>query len=292
MKWITLALLAVLGASPAQAQIYAFHSEIQGIYWNPELPGWGFSFDVQKGTLFGAVYGYDNQGDATFYTLISAKADGNNGLDFAGDIFQTNEGGSSTENVGTFQAGFGRNSGQPALSLTMDTPSLDLNDFLLVRFIYAEADDVGLLSGTQVRTWFGTSADTFDQNGTAWSFANTRQQVDGANTVDVLDDAGNAGFALLSEAGTYAVFFPLANNQTLTYDFDLLNDRGGQGISFTMDDNGNMVGDFRTMAANVVALDESSTKEGLVPLDLATRRSILASYGQFLLNNPRNPPTR
>ncbi len=293
MKNITaLALFALLSCSPVHGQIYAFHSEIQGIYWNPELTGWGFSFDVQKGVLFGAVYGYDNQGDATFYTLISEQPDDNNDLGFTGDVFLTNGNGTSTESVGTFAAGFGRNSGQPALSLTMDTPSLDLDDFLLIRFVFAEADEIGLLSGTQVRTWFGTADDTFDQNGTAWSFTNDRQLVDGANTIDVLDDAGNAGFALLTEAGTYAVFFPQGDGQTLTYDFDLLNDRGGQGISFTFDQQGNVVGEFRTMAANVVALDAASTKAGLIPLDLETRRAILGSYDQFLVNNPRTPPIR
>lgn len=42
--------LAALPIAPAPAQIHAFHAEIQGIYWNPELNGWGFSFDVQKGS--------------------------------------------------------------------------------------------------------------------------------------------------------------------------------------------------------------------------------------------------
>ena len=97
--WLSLFLVA-LPASQSTAQIYAFHSEIQGIYWNPELAGWGFSFDVQKGILFGAVYGYDTAGEPVFYTLISEKADGNAGLTFTGDVFLTRANGTSTEAVG------------------------------------------------------------------------------------------------------------------------------------------------------------------------------------------------
>ena len=111
MKYL-LAVLLLLGSGSSSAQIYAFHSEIQGIYWNPSLQGWGFSFDVQKGILFGAVFGYDNAGDPTFYTLISNKADGNAGLDFNGTVFQTSENGASTESVGTFELSFGRNPGR------------------------------------------------------------------------------------------------------------------------------------------------------------------------------------
>lgn len=278
----------VLSAPVSLAQTYHFHADIQGIYWNPELAGWGFSFDVQKGVLFGAVYGYDAAGEPTFYTLISEQATLGDNLDFTGQLFVTRANGSDTNAAGSFSASFGRNSGQPALSLTLQSPSLDLDEFLLIRFAYAEADRVSVLSGAQVKVWFGDQDNGENQNGDSWIFSNSRGQVDGQVTVDVADSAGNVGFALLGEAGTYAVFIPQPNSNTLTYDFDLLNSRGGQGIRFVFDEAGAAVGTTLNTAAIVVALDETSTKAPATGLAAAAKRSILNAYATYRTQNPRS----
>ncbi|MEM9529689.1 MAG: hypothetical protein AAGA23_02095 [Pseudomonadota bacterium] len=283
-----LAALLIVFTPMGVAQTYHFHADIQGIYWNPELAGWGFSFDVQKGVLFGAVYGYDDGGEPTFYTLISEQATLGDNLDFSGQLFVTRANGSDTNAAGTFSASFGRNNGQPALRITMQSPSLNLDDFVLIRFAYAEADRVSVLSGAQVKVWFGDQDNGQNQSGDSWIFSNNRGQVDGQVTVDVADSNGNIGFSLLSESGTYAVFFPQSGGNTLTYDFDLLNSRGGQGIRFVFDDAGAAVGAVLNTAAIVVALDESSTKAPQTGLSVAAKRSILNAYATYRQSNPRS----
>ncbi|MDJ0652672.1 MAG: hypothetical protein QNJ40_00850 [Xanthomonadales bacterium] len=280
-----LASLLLMLSTSVNGQIYAFHSDIQGVYWNPSLAGWGFAFDVQKGILFGAVYGYDNQGEPVFYTLISEKADGNAGLTFQGDAFLTRENGSATSDVGQFTLQFGRTGGQPALAINMETPSLTLEDFPLIRFAYAEVGSLGMLSGAEVRTWYGQAGDSQNQNGTSWSIGNTRTQVEGRETLDVLNDQGETGFAALVETPTittYVIFFPINDSQALTYDFDLANARGGQGLRVVIDNQGTPVGDLETFASAVVQVDEASNKAGVNPVPVARRSEILTAFERYL----------
>ncbi len=278
-------MLAAFYAAPAPGQVHAFHAEIQGIYWNPELNGWGFSFDVQKGILFGAVFGYDSAGEPTFYTLISERNDGNAGLTFSGDVFQTTANGTASEDVGDFDLQFGRNGGQPALAIDMSSPSLQLDDFVLVRFSYAETDRLGVLGGAQIRTWLGSLSDPADQTGATWFVTENRSTIDAQPTIDLIDDSGTAGFAALVQTETittYVVFFPIDATQTLTFDFDLLNNRGGQGVRLVLDEQGNVVGDPGGFASAVVAVDAPASKAQFDPVPAVRRAEIIAAFTRYL----------
>ena len=126
----------------------------------------------------------------------------------------------------------------------------------------------------------GTPTNAADQNGTNWSFSNDRTLVNGQVTIDVVDDQGASGFAALTETETittYVVFFPNAGAQTLTFDYDLLNGRGGQGVRLVIDDQGNSVAEVNTFSSAIVGVDELSNKEGFEPVSVARRAEILAA---------------
>ena len=167
----------------------------------------------------------------------------------------------------------------------MDTPSLDLEDFPLNRFAFNELGSEGQLSGTQVRTWYGNAGDAQNQNGISWSIGNTRTQVQGRETVDILSDQGDSGFLGRVDTDTittYVAFFPIDVSQSLTYDLDLVNARGGQGLRVVIDNQGTHVGGTETFASSVVAVDEASNKAGLEPVPSSRRGEILAAFEQSL----------
>ncbi len=127
------------------------HQFNQGIFWNPAvLPGWGFAIDVQKDILFGAIYGYDSNGDAVFITLIGTKTN-SRPVRFAGDVFITNDDGNSTQDIGSFNLAAFIVSGQIGAEIDISSTILSRQDLVLQRFQYAEADPLDVFAGGD---WF------------------------------------------------------------------------------------------------------------------------------------------
>jgi hypothetical protein len=80
---------------PACDEIQSFNLPKNTIWWNPEQSGVGLSIEVQGDRVFGIYYGYDEDGQSTWYT-------------FVGDLIRTNNSNSAWEvnaSLKTFQNG-------------------------------------------------------------------------------------------------------------------------------------------------------------------------------------------
>ncbi|MEM9303751.1 MAG: hypothetical protein AAGE01_16645 [Pseudomonadota bacterium] len=150
MKRLLPALILLLAAPLATAQSYVFHDQFKGIYATPELPGWGFAADIQKGILFVAVFGYDESGDEAFLTFISDKVPTDNIFSFAGAVFLTDSNGTRTEQVGTFTWNTIAIDGQPGASINVDSPFLEASNLRISRFGFVEDDPLDVMEGKTI----------------------------------------------------------------------------------------------------------------------------------------------
>jgi hypothetical protein len=55
---------------PACDEIQSLNSPKNTIWWNPEQSGVGLSIEVQDDRVFGIYYGYDTEGQSTWYTFV------------------------------------------------------------------------------------------------------------------------------------------------------------------------------------------------------------------------------
>jgi hypothetical protein len=55
---------------PACDEIQTFHTPKNTIWWNPDLSGVGLSIEVQGDRVFGIYYGYNKEGQSTWYTFV------------------------------------------------------------------------------------------------------------------------------------------------------------------------------------------------------------------------------
>ncbi len=262
MRLFSLLLLTIaLLSNPAKAQQIEFHNDLQGVYWNPTITGWGFAMDFQKGILFGAIYGYNNDGTPVFYTIISAAPEPEGATTFTGDVFQTTDNGTTTTDVGDFEITFGSLAGQPGAALTMTTPSRDFDEVSIERFIYGEPERLAVMSNTQAFTYFGNPMTGADEDGKAWTFTSDFVSAQGIRTLDAFDALGNPGFAYFdATSNQFLVIFPAANNGAEYFEYNLTNNRGGRGIRGLIDSSGEFVGDPLNMASMFVANDPLQAK--------------------------------
>jgi hypothetical protein len=136
------------------------HAFVEGVYWNPEdLPGWGFFTDIQENLFFGAVYGYLD-GESTFITLQGSLAS-SFPMSYQGDAFFITDDGTTSTDVGDFNWMVGDTHASPSALLTLSSNILNVTDLDLVRFSYAESDEVDVMTGGNWNIIRRTSASTF-----------------------------------------------------------------------------------------------------------------------------------
>jgi hypothetical protein len=231
---------------------------VKGVYWSPgELPGWGFFFDGQNNSMFGAVYGYKGA-DSTFITLqgsiISADP-----LKFRGDVFFVTNGGSTVRNVGDFTWTVTYFEGAPAAKLTLSSNILDVTNLPLIRFSYAETDKVDMLSGANwninrriLGTGFSdhyaiTDNRTTGENGRVYAIIEDNEQPDRVGIVGYVSPEDGDYYAMLVEfndKGTNAFYVFFANNTNM------------YGRYWLLDEGEELKGDGNYFRAGIDSLQE------------------------------------
>lgn len=226
MKTLLTALLCITLFSTAQAQsilpdVVEFdHAWVKGLYWNRgELPGWGFFVDVQEETMFGAVYGYENN-EPRFVVLLGS-VDSTNPLVFKGDVYYVIEPGVREEDVGNFQWVVDDHEASPAAKLTITSNILNRTNLLLVRTSYVETDKVDMLTGGDWNIITRLLSISF---GDHYTITDMRVDQDGKTYAGVFDAADPEKIGVVSyfppgEGDAYGMLVPFTDTSNAFYVF-------------------------------------------------------------------------
>jgi len=205
-----IALYVLLFHLPVWAQTtipetYVNHAWVDGVYWNQyELPGWGFFADVQEETMFGAIYGYTN-GEPTFI-ILQGNLISDDPMRYRGDVFSSNNNGSTVTDVGSFTWEVSLYEASPAAKLTISSNILSKSNLSLIRFSYVEEDKVDMFTAANwdiVTRIFSSYADSF-------GISDERLIEDGITYAVVFDNAdpdemGVIGYFPPEEGDVYAM---------------------------------------------------------------------------------------
>ena len=275
--------LHTMAFSQEQEAFYETHPQLLGTFFTPDQPGWGWSSDIQRGILFSAIFGYDAAGENRFLTMTSDPASPQSPFTFTGSVFLTTNNGSTNQNVGNFTWNFGSSGGQPAAQLSMESPYLTLDQQLLVRFGYVDADQLSVLSGRYVGLGFYIDNNSFLQTlGRTILIGTERMTMEDGTTALSASSLFGEGVAFYNaEAGNYVVSLTDRRQpkDTVIYRFTASHtDWVGSAVYFDRD---TQVGDPENFVGTTLQELMATTKNAPAVLSKATMTSIRERAGQI-----------
>lgn len=173
MKKSLLAVLFLMTWGSAAAQVLTAPTEemVEGLYWDPAVPGEGYFFSVQEGFFFATAYTYDEAGIPTFFTFQGTYTHTASPLVplVEGEVYRTTDY-SNTEQTDTFSLFLGDAMGE--FTLQWGERSIDL-----VRFWVNQAEPLKTLKGV----WMFALAPRFQGELGTWDMYRIEDEIQQAD---------------------------------------------------------------------------------------------------------------